>query len=98
MQTYIIQQVESFAEWRRSLRDVRAATAIRRRIERAEMGNLGDVKSIGEGVSEMRIDVGAGYRVYFTIRERVMVFLLAGGDKSTQDADIRRAIALSKEI
>jgi putative addiction module killer protein len=98
MQTYIIQQIESFAEWRRSLRDLRAATAIRRRIERAEAGNLGDVKPVGEGVSEMRIDVGAGYRVYFTTRERVMLFLLAGGDKSTQDADIRRAIALSKEI
>lgn len=98
MQTYIIQQIESFAEWRRSLRDLRAATAIRRRIERAEAGNLGDVKHVGEGVSEMRIDVGAGYRVYFTIRERVMLFLLAGGDKSSQDADIRRAIALSKEL
>lgn len=98
MQTYLVQQLESFAEWRRSLRDLRAATAIRRRIERAEAGNLGDVKPVGEGVSEMRIDVGAGYRVYFTIRERVVLFLLVGGDKSSQDADIRRAIALSKEI
>lgn len=98
MQTYLVQQLESFAEWRRSLRDLRAATAIRRRIERAEAGNLGDVKPVGEGVSEMRIDVGAGYRVYFTIRERVVLFLLVGGDKSSQSADIRRAIALSKEI
>lgn len=98
MQTYIVQQLESFAEWRRGLRDLRAATAIRRRIERAEAGNLGDVKPVGEGVSEMRIDVGAGYRVYFTIRERVVLFLLVGGDKSSQVADIRRAIALSKEI
>lgn len=98
MQTYLVQQLESFAEWRHSLRDLRAATAIRRRIERAEAGNLGDVKSVGEGVSEMRIDVGAGYRVYFTIRERVVLFLLVGGDKSSQGADIRRAINLSKEI
>lgn len=98
MQTYIVRQLESFAEWRSGLRDLRAATAIRRRIERAEAGNLGDVKSVGEGVSEMRIDVGAGYRVYFTIRERVVLFLLVGGDKSSQDGDIRRAIALSKEI
>lgn len=98
MQSYVIQQIESFAEWRRSLRDLRAATAIRRRIERAESGNLGDTKPVGVGVSEMRIDVGAGYRVYFTIRERAVLFLLAGGDKSSQKADIRRAIALSKEL
>ena len=98
MQTYIIQQLESFAEWRRALRDLRAATAIRRRIERAEAGNLGDIKAVGEGVSEMRIDVGGGYRLYFTIRERVVLFLLVGGGKASQSADIRRAIALSKEL
>ena len=67
-------------------------------MERAEAGNLGDVKPVGEGVSEMRIDVGAGYRLYFTVRNRTLLFLLVGGDKSTQVADIRRAIALNKEI
>ncbi|MCC6067681.1 type II toxin-antitoxin system RelE/ParE family toxin [Ferrovum sp. PN-J185] len=69
-----------------------------RRIERAENGNLGDVKSVGDGVSEMRIDVGAGYRVYYIMRERVMVILLAGGTKSTQQSDIKKAIELAKEF
>lgn len=95
---YIIKQTEGFVEWRCGLRDLRAATAIRRRIERTQAGNLGDVKPVGEGVSEMRVDVGAGYRLYFTVRDRKIVFLLAGGDKSTQPADIRRAIALSKDV
>jgi putative addiction module killer protein len=65
---YIIRQTEIFAKWRSVLKDLVAKTAIRRRIERAEAGNMGDAKPVGEGVSEMRIDVGAGYRVYFTIR------------------------------
>jgi putative addiction module killer protein len=59
---------------------------------------LGDVKSVGDGVSEMRIDVGAGYRVNYTMRERVMVILLAGGTKSTQQSDIKKAIELAKEF
>jgi putative addiction module killer protein len=59
---------------------------------------LGDVNAVGEGVSEMRIDLGAGYRLYYTVRERVVVFLLVGGVKSTQTADIRRAIDMAKEI
>lgn len=62
------------------------------------MGNLGDFKTLGEGISEMRIDVGLGYRVYFTLRGKKIVILLAGGDKSSQDADIRRARKLAKEI
>ncbi|WP_340121430.1 type II toxin-antitoxin system RelE/ParE family toxin [Methylobacter svalbardensis] len=61
-------------------------------------GNLGDVKPVGGDVSEMRVDVGAGYRVYFTLRGGVVVVLLAGGDKSTQQADIKRAVELAKEI
>ncbi|MDP2901786.1 MAG: type II toxin-antitoxin system RelE/ParE family toxin [Methylovulum sp.] len=95
---YIIQQTESFAKWHSALRDQRAKAAIYRRIDRAEAGNLGDVKTVGDGVSELRIDVGAGYRVYFTLRGGIMVILLAGGDKSTQQADIQRAIKLAKEI
>ena len=94
----MVQQTEGFAQWRAGIRDLRAATAIRRRLERAAAGNLGDVKSVSEGVSEMRIDLGAGYRLYYTVRERVVVFLLVGGVKSTQAADIRRAIAMAKEI
>ncbi len=72
--------------------------AIARRIERAENGNLGDVKPVGAGVSEMRIDMGAGYRVYFTMREKIMVILLAGGTKSSQQTDIKKAIELAKEF
>lgn len=95
---YIIRQTESFLKWHQGLKDLRAQVAIARRIERAASGNLGDVKSVGHGVSEMRIDIGEGYRVYFTIRNRMILILLAGGNKSTQDADIRRAIALAKEV
>jgi putative addiction module killer protein len=95
---YIIQQTESFEIWHDSVKDLRAKIAIARRIERAENGNLGDVKSVGDGVSEMRIDVGAGYRVYYTLREKIMVILLAGGTKSTQQADIKKAITLAKEF
>lgn len=62
------------------------------------MGNLGDIKSLGDGVSEMRVDIGAGYRIYFTQREGIIIVLLAGGDKSSQRTDIRRAKKLAKEI
>ena len=95
---YVIKQTETFAKWLISMRDLRAQVAIARRIDRACAGNFGDVKSVGEGVSEMRIDMGAGYRVYFTVRQRKVVFLLVGGDKSTQSSDIRTAISLAKEI
>ncbi|CRM96909.1 putative addiction module killer protein [Pseudomonas sp. 22 E 5] len=62
------------------------------------MGNLGDIKTLGNGISEMRIDVGSGYRIYFTLRGKVIVILLVGGDKSSQDTDIRRAKKLAKEV
>lgn len=77
---------------------MRARVAIARRIEQAEHGNLGKVRSLGGGVSEMKIDLGAGYRLYFTVRGRQVIVLLAGGDKSTQRTDIRRAQALAKEV
>lgn len=70
----------------------------RRRVRQAEHGNLGDTKSVGGGVSEMRIDVGAGYRLYYTRRGDILVILLVGGDKSTQDKDIRRAQAMLGEL
>lgn len=89
---------ERFATWHAGLRDLRAKAAIIRRVTRAKSGNLGDVKPVGGGVSEMRIDVGAGYRVYFTIRNGLLIVLLAGGDKSTQQTDIKHAIELAKEI
>ncbi|MBD9358077.1 type II toxin-antitoxin system RelE/ParE family toxin [Methylomonas albis] len=95
---YFVQQTESFAKWLASLKDLRAKTAIYRRIDRAQAGNLGDTKAVGEGVCEMRIDLGAGYRVYYTIRNGMMIILLAGDDKSTQQSDIQRAIKLAKEV
>lgn len=95
---YLIQQTQTFSAWHSSVRDLRAKIAIARRIDRAAAGNLGDVKAVGDGVSEFRVDVGAGYRVYFTMRGGVVIVLLAGGDKSSQNADIRRAKKLAKEI
>jgi putative addiction module killer protein len=95
---YLIQQTSTFHEWHASVRDLRARIAIARRIDRASVGNLGDFKSLGEGVSEMRVDIGAGYRIYFTQRAGVIIVLLAGGDKSSQSADIRRAKKMAKEV
>ncbi|MGH8330078.1 MAG: type II toxin-antitoxin system RelE/ParE family toxin [Pseudomonas fluorescens] len=95
---YLIQQTMIFATWHASVRDLRAKLAIARRIDRASAGNLGDIKPVGDGVSEMRVDVGAGYRVYFTMRNSVVIVLLAGGDKSSQTVDIRRAKKLAKEV
>jgi putative addiction module killer protein len=95
---YLIQQTMIFATWHASVRDLRAKLAIARRIDRASAGNLGDIKPVGDGVSEMRVDVGAGYRVYFTMRNSVVIVLLAGGNKSSQTADIRRAKKLAKEV
>jgi putative addiction module killer protein len=95
---YLIQQTKTFANWHSAVRDLKAKVAIARRIDRAAAGNLGDVKSVGDGVSEMRIDVGAGYRLYFTVRGGIVIVLLVGGDKSTQPADIRQAKKLAKEV
>ncbi|MGX1185264.1 putative addiction module killer protein [Pseudomonas sp. F-14 TE3623] len=95
---YLIQQTKIFVTWHASIRDLRAKVAIARRIERASAGNLGDIKPVGDGVSEMRMDVGAGYRVYFTMRNGVVIVLLAGGDKSSQNTDIRRAKKLAREV
>jgi putative addiction module killer protein len=95
---FVIQQTVTFAKWRAGLKALRATTAIRRRLERAQASNLGDFKPVLGDVSEMRSDVGPGYRLYFTIRDRVVVFLWMGGSKSTQSADIRRAVKMAREI
>ncbi|HAA30819.1 MAG TPA: addiction module protein [Cyanobacteria bacterium UBA8553] len=80
-----------FSEWRDSLRDRRARAKIRARLDRVEEGNLGDYKSVGEGVFELRIDYGTGYRLYFGQEESTIIILLCGGDTSTQAQDIRKA-------
>lgn len=93
-----LQQTEFFAKWLVNLRDVRAKARILARLDSARLGNVGDARSVGGGVSEMRIDVGAGFRVYFTRRQRIMIILLCGGDKSTQTKDITRAKLMAQEI
>ena len=80
-------------EWLNGLRDLRARAQIEVRLRRVAAGNFGDCKPVGDGVSELRIDIGAGYRVYFGRHGRALVILLGGGDKSTQQADIARAKA-----
>jgi putative addiction module killer protein len=93
-----VRQTRAFRTWFGKLRDLRAQAHIVRRIERAQAGNLGDVKALGDGLSEMRIHQGAGYRLYLTQRGEQLVILLCGGDKSSQAADIRKARAMAKEL
>lgn len=93
-----VKQTDVFARWHAALRNLAARIAIARRIERASHGNLGDCAPVGEGVSEMRVDVGAGYRVYFVTRGKEMLILLCGGDKRSQAADIRKARKMAAEL
>lgn len=93
-----VRQTARFTTWLAGLRDERARARILKRLDRAKDGNLGDVAPVGEGVSEMRIFYGPGYRVYFVQRGSELIVLLCGGDKSTQGADIEEAKALAKEI
>ncbi|MDZ8227227.1 type II toxin-antitoxin system RelE/ParE family toxin [Nostoc sp. ChiVER01] len=83
--------INPFSEWFDSLRDIRAKAKIRARLDRVEAGNLGDCKSVGDGVFELRIDYGSGYRIYFGQQGSTVIILLCGGDKSTQDKDIAKA-------
>lgn len=93
-----IRKSDTYEQWFRKLKDRHAMVRINARIRRVEeTGNLGDAKPVREGVSEMRIDYGPGYRVYFMQRGSLIIVLLAGGDKSTQDADIKTAIRVAKE-
>jgi putative addiction module killer protein len=93
-----LRKTETFARWLDELRDLRARARVQVRIERLAAGNAGNVKAVGEGVSELRIDYGPGYRVYFTKRGRSVVILLAGGVKRTQAADIRIAQPLADSL
>ena len=93
-----IRKTPTFAKWIDGLRDIRARARVLARIERLAGGNAGDVKPIGEGVSELRINYGPGYRVYFWKRGRSLVILLAGGDKRTQSRDINTALRLARNM
>ncbi|HNJ75254.1 MAG: type II toxin-antitoxin system RelE/ParE family toxin [Rhodocyclaceae bacterium] len=93
-----IRKTDAYAAWIDGLRDLMGRARILARIERLAAGNPGDVKPVGEGVSELRIDCGPGYRVYFTRRGNEIVILLAGGDKSTQTTDIKTALRLARNL
>ena len=93
-----VRKSDEFLRWIDALRDVRARARIQVRIERLAFGNAGDVRPVGNGVFEMRIHYGPGYRVYFTNRGRELIILLAGGDKRTQVGDIRKAVRLACEL
>src|SRR5690606_33577026 len=91
-----IEVTDAFDKWLKKLHDLQAKERIFERIRRLRDGNPGDVKSVGKGISEMRINSGSGYRVYYTQRGKTLVLLLCGGDKSSQTADIARAVAMVK--
>ncbi len=93
-----IRETEVYSRWFKSLRDRQARARIDIRIRRLSMGNPGDVKPVGQGISELRIDYGPGYRVYFVQRGETLIILLAGGDKSTQGRDIKIALDLAQDL
>jgi len=93
-----VRETEVFSRWLSRLRDRKGKRAILVRIQRLALGNPGDVKPVGQGVSELRIRFGPGYRVYFVRRGEVLILLLCGGDKGSQDADIAKARALAGEL
>ncbi len=95
---FTVQQTQEFQDWLDALRDLRAQVRIATRLRLAEAGNLGDWKAVGGEISEMRVDVGPGYRLYFTRRGSILIVMLAGGDKSSQARDIKRAQRILKQL
>ena len=95
---YSVLQTEDFTAWLSSLKDGMTRLRLARRLEKAEAGNLGDVRAVGEGVWEMREFFGPGWRMYYVQRGQVLLIMLGGGDKSTQDADIAKAQALASQL
>ena len=93
-----IRQTDVYARWFNRLRDREARARIDVRIRRLSLGNPGDVRPVGEGISEIRIDYGPGYRVYFVQRGESLIVLLAGGYKDSQERDIRRALELARGL
>ena len=93
-----VRRTEEYDNWFSRLRDVQAKARINTRIRRLQLGNPGDVKPVGRGVSEMRINYGPGYRVYFVQRGQTLIILLSGGDKSSQQRDINTAIELAGRL
>ena len=93
-----VRETAAYADWFASLRDLQARARVLVRIRRLSLGNAGDAKQVGEGVSELRIDHGPGYRIYFVKRGALLIILLGGGDKKSQRRDIAAALALAKEV
>lgn len=92
-----VRETDVYANWFRSLKDTRAQIRIQTRINRVIAGLLGDVKFF-QGIGELRVDYGPGYRIYFVQRGTTLIILISGGDKSSQDRDIKRAIEMAKEV
>ncbi|MFV0436915.1 MAG: type II toxin-antitoxin system RelE/ParE family toxin [Desulfopila sp.] len=95
---YEIEKTVQFDNWLKKLRDRRAVLAIVQRLNRAALGNLGDTKALGDGVYEMRLFLGPGYRLYYTLRDDIIILLLIGGDKSSQKKDIRLAQKIAASL
>lgn len=95
---YEIRKTDIFVKWLDGLRDIHARARILVRIERLASGNPGDVKPVGDGVSELRIDYGPGYRIYFKKQGKTIAVILVGGDKSTQSKDIKTALRLAQNL
>ncbi|MBI4192779.1 MAG: type II toxin-antitoxin system RelE/ParE family toxin [Betaproteobacteria bacterium] len=93
-----IRKTDHFAQWLDGLRDIQARARVQARIERLAVGNPGDVEPVGEGVSELRIHYGPGYRVYFKKRGRELIIILAGGDKNSQAKDTKAALRLARDL
>ncbi|OAD16505.1 type II toxin-antitoxin system RelE/ParE family toxin [Achromobacter insolitus] len=96
--TYQVKQLDEFAEWLNALKDGMTRLRLIKRLRKVQLGNLGDVASVGEGVYEMREHFGPGWRMYYIQRGELVIVMVGGGDKSTQQADIQRAIALAKTV
>jgi putative addiction module killer protein len=94
---YSTKRTDEFVKWINNLKDMRAFAQITRRLTRIELGNLGDFKSLGDKVFELRIDYGPGYRIYYTKRNNELILLLIGGDKSSQKKDVEKAKSLAVE-
>jgi putative addiction module killer protein len=95
---YEIEKTDEFDTWLKNLRDRQAVMAIAKRLDRACLGDFGDVAPVGKGVSEMRLFIGPGYRLYYTLRESKIIIMLAGGDKSTQAGDIKKARTMAEQV
>jgi putative addiction module killer protein len=96
--TYTVKLLDEFSSWLKSLKDGLTRQRLNKRLRKAQLGNLGDVKPVGEGVFEMREPFGPGWRMYYVQRGETLIVMLGGGDKSTQQADIHRAIALANSL